>query len=254
LLAPVTSATPAGVVARRMSFRNIFGSMAQCVYAAQRRWSGPMRRRDFAFFAGSGFLAASDAAADPIATTLRGVKPGGRVYFVNGNAHHTAAGAPFDKNGKTTKPWWDISSVGQSIVTFHKGGSGTCVGRTTCKITSVHDETQKHDLGSLLAIEIAQWSYEFSYELTKANKISLVVKPGTWHGRVVGGRRVGKIYDVSVHPGSPKKPFVEGFFSKDFTGLQLITSDPASVIVTEKDGGPVEYGQKLVSLYGVLMR
>ena len=212
-----------------------------------------MRRRDFALFAGSGVLAATDVAADPIAATLRGEAFGGRVYFVNGNAHHTAAGAPFDESGVTPKPWWDITSVGESFVTFHRGGSGKCVGRTICKITSVHDEAKKNDLVSLLAAEIAKWSYEFSYHLTQSNKVSIVVKPGSWQGRVIGGRRVGKSYDVSVHPDSPQKPFVEGYFSKDFSGLQLITPDPASVIVTDRGGGPVEYGRKLVSLYGVLI-
>jgi len=37
-----------------------------------------------------------------------------------------------------------------------------------------------------------------------------------------------------------------------FTGLQLISSNPVTVIVTDRSGGPVEYGRKLVSLNGFL--
>jgi len=104
-----------------------------------------MRRRDFTLFAASSALAATDALADPVAA-LRGEKFKGGLYFVTGNAHHTAAGAPFDANGVTTEPWWEITSVGESYVTFLRDGTGKCVGRTMCKITSVHDESQKQNL------------------------------------------------------------------------------------------------------------
>lgn len=212
-----------------------------------------MRRRNFALLAASGVLAAADAAANPVAVQSRGGKFGGGVYFVNGNAHHTAAGTPFDENGVTANPWWDITSVGESVVTFLDDGSGECTGRTVCKITSVHDNAQKQDMGSLVAVEVADWLYDFSYSLTDGNKLSIVVKPGSWKGRVIGGPRKGKQYDVSVHPENPRTPFVEGYFSTDFSAVELISRDPVSVTVTHRDGGPVEYGRKLFSLYGILI-
>jgi len=211
-----------------------------------------MKRRDFALFAASSVLAATDAAANPVAAPMRGKKFEGGVYFVSGNAHHTAAGASFDVNGVTEKPWWEITSVGESFLTFHKSGTGKCIGRTYCKITSIHDETQKQNLGSLLATEVATWSYEFSYNLMKNNEISIVVNPGSWQGKVIGGSRTGKRYVVSVNPDRPQMPLVTGYLSADFTKLQLISSDPVSVVVTDRNGGPVEYGRKILSLYGFL--
>jgi hypothetical protein len=183
---------------------------------------------------------------------LRREKFKGGLYFVTGHAHHTAAGAAFDANGVTANPWWEITSVGESQVTFMRGGTGTSIGRTMCKITSVHDESQKQNLVSLLAVEVAEWSYEFSYSLIQDNGLSIVVKPGSWQGEVIEGPRAGKQYDVTVNPDNPQMPFVDGYLSADFTGLQLISSNPVSVIVTNRSGGPVEYGRKLVSLYGFL--
>lgn len=200
-----------------------------------------MNRRDLGLLAAAGLISATGDARARAGTTFKGGS-----YFFSGQGQTTSSRSIFDPRGVPTDALWAASNIGESIMTFRSDGTGFCKGRTVSKISTVYDPSLKANY-DLLATEVREWGYDYSYSIDNNNRLLIYIGQDSWKGRIIGGSRAGNQFSVHY---LLTKPALDGFLSEDLSSIQLLTREPVLYTNAVTGGSPLEYINAMFSVTG----